>query len=154
MTQPAAGEIARGLAARPFLTTQPAAAEIARLTAPGGVMWEAVELHRLAEWRARAVGDPEIDLGHVQWVCAQQGIDAHGLRELDRRVIRALLAQPRVRGGAVVYGASERDTALLAQVDLAEYRQSVRPRLLARGLLTTRPGVGQALTALALEWYA
>jgi Holliday junction resolvasome RuvABC ATP-dependent DNA helicase subunit len=118
-----------------------------------GQPWEAVELFRLASVRARADGLSQIDVPQVQWVLTNQGIDTLGLRRIDRQVIEALLTRKRVIRGETVYGASESDTCLLARVDKAEYRETIRPKLMVRGLLQMRSGVGQALTDAAVARY-
>lgn len=141
--------------ARAELPAAPAALElIVARTHFAGQPWEAVELWRLALIRARSLGAPRVTEQHVDWVLENQGIDDFGLRRLDRQVITALLGRQRTaKGGEMVYGASENDTCLLARVDKAEYRDTIRPKLMARGLLELRPGVGQCLTAAALERY-
>jgi hypothetical protein len=83
-------------------------------------------------------------------------MDDMGLRWIDRRVIEALLSQPkyrRVRGEDVFvcYAASELNTCTLAGLDKGEYRESIRPRLMTRGLLEVKPYYGQALTEKAMQ---
>jgi len=90
---------------------------------------------------------------------AQGAGECAGLRWLDREVIRALLSQPKSRmsKGApefVCYAASEQTTCMLAGIDTEEYRETVKPRLMSRGLLEVRPYYGQALTDLAVSTYS
>ncbi len=134
---------------------QPAIDLIVSRTKFSGAPWEAVELFELAKTVALSVSKRlfYIVLDDVNWVLQNQQIDELGLRALDRRVIQVLRDRRRTVGGETVYGASEGDLCVLAGIDKAEYRETVRPRLMARGLLEIRPGVGQALTARALELY-
>jgi hypothetical protein len=53
----------------------------------------------------------------------------------------------------VCYGASEHNACMLAGVDKEEYRETIRPRLMSRGLLEVRPYYGQALTDRAVALY-
>jgi len=91
---------------------------------------------------------------------AQGADECAGLRWLDREVIRALLSQPKSRTGTggspqfVCYAASEHNVCMLAGVDKEEYRETIRPRLMSRGLLEVRPYYGQALTDLAVSTYS
>lgn len=69
-----------------------------------------------------------------------------------------LLTMPRYRNTKtgrelVCYGASESDLCGMAQIDSAEYRQSIKPRLMVRGLLTMRPGYGQTLAGREVAVY-
>jgi len=108
---------------------------------------------------AKAAGRESVTIPDVERVFALQGMDELGLRWIDRQVVDALLTQPkqrRGRGGAqefVCYGASELNTCTLASVDKSEYRETIRPRLMARGLLMVRPYYGQSLTEKAVELY-
>lgn len=126
---------------------------IVALTKFSGAPWEAIEIFELAKASAQANGRAEVASEDVEWVVRNLELDELGLRALDRRVIYALRDRPRTVGGETVHGASESDTCVLAGIDKAEYRETVRPRLMARGLLEIRPGVGQALTAKALQLY-
>lgn len=139
---------------RPFPIERQASQAIVQVTKQSGQPWEAIELYRLATVSAKARNAPLIEARDVEWVIAHQGIDALGLRRMDRQVLQALLGRARVlRSGETVYGASEQDTCALARVDKQEFRETIRPRLMARGLLTMRAGVGQALTPKALTLY-
>ena len=63
---------------------------------------------------------------------------------------------PICKGGIpefVCYAASEHNACMLAGVDVEEYRETIRPRLMARGLLEVRPDYGQALTDRAVAVY-
>ncbi len=105
----------------------------------------------LAVTAAKGGGSVIVGMPHVERVFKQQEIDELGLRWIDRQVIRALLKQPRYRAPKgvkefVCFAASEQNTCSMAGVDLAEYRETIRPRLMSRGLLEVRPTYGQALT--------
>jgi Holliday junction resolvasome RuvABC ATP-dependent DNA helicase subunit len=123
----------------------------------GGAPWEAVRLYEQAAVFARGDGDTRVRREHVETVCATQEIDELGLRWPERRVIAFLLTQPKTRVARgveefVCYAASEDNVCRAAGVDRAEYRDVVRPRLMARGLLTMHPR-GQALTEFAVARY-
>lgn len=93
----------------------------------------------------------------VRTVCDVYGIDDLGLRPIDRKIVTAMLARPRYRGRTqelIGYGGSENDVCLAAGVDKGEFREVIRPRLLTRGLLEVRPGIGLSLTDHALKHYA
>ena len=108
----------------------------------------------MAEVIAKGRGGPTISTADVQEVFELQQIDELGLRWLDRRVIEALLTQPKRRKDEFVcYAAGEQNTCTLAGVDKAEYRETIRPRLMSRGLLEVRPYYGQALTDEAVALY-
>jgi Holliday junction resolvasome RuvABC ATP-dependent DNA helicase subunit len=123
-----------------------------------GAPWEAIELYEMSATMARGRGSTRVDDQDVDRIFDLQGIDDLGLRWFDQRVVKVLLTSPRYRnakGGRelVCYGASESDLCGMTQVDPEEYRRSIKPRLMARGLLTTRPGYGQALTDKAVSLY-
>ena len=124
-----------------------------------GAPWEGLEILRLTGDAARSRGSRKIELQDVQRIFRLEEIDERGLRYIDRRVIEALLTQPkerRLRGGGtefVCYGASEQNLCMLAQIDKEEYREAVRPRLMARNLLRLMPYYGQALTEEAVRTY-
>ncbi len=42
---------------------------------------------------------------------------------------------------------------MMANIDPDEYRNTIRPQLMTRGLLEMRAGYGQALTPKAIELY-
>jgi Holliday junction DNA helicase RuvB len=141
---------------QPFPIVWSAARLIVGRTRFGGAPWEALELHRMAVTAAKGRGASIVEDVDVDRVLSLQGVDELGLRWMDRQVIAALLTQPRFRGRAnelVCYGASENDTCQLAGIDRAEYRETIKPRLIARGLLQVRPGYGQALTERAVSLY-
>jgi Holliday junction resolvasome RuvABC ATP-dependent DNA helicase subunit len=83
-------------------------------------------------------------------------IDQHGLRPVDRVVLAALFQRPRYRGkeqAFYCYGGSESDVCAVAKLDKTEFQETIRPRLLSRGLLEVRSGVGLALTPHAITEY-
>lgn len=107
---------------------------------------------------AKARGAQAVEDADVEQVFAAQEIDAYGLRWQDRKVIEVLLGQPkyrRVKGQDefVAYAASEAAVVSLAGLDRAEYRDAVKPRLMARNFLEVRIGYGQSLTRRAVEAY-
>lgn len=83
-------------------------------------------------------------------------IDPLGLRPVDRTVLQALYLRPRHRtrdGAFLGYGASEADLCALAGLDRQEFQDVIRPRLMNRGLLQVRTGLGLALTEKAVATY-
>jgi Holliday junction resolvasome RuvABC ATP-dependent DNA helicase subunit len=143
---------------RTFPIATATAERIVSRTKYSGAPWEAIELYEMSATMARGRGATRVDDQDVDRIFDMQGIDNLGLRWFDQRVVRTLLTSPRYRnakGGRelVCYGASESDVCAMAQVDAEEYRRSIKPRLMARGLLTTRPGYGQALTDTAVALY-
>jgi Holliday junction resolvasome RuvABC ATP-dependent DNA helicase subunit len=141
-----------------FPIARTVAERIVSRTKDSGAPWEAIELYEMAGTMARGRGSLRVDDQDVARVFELQGIDDLGLRWFDQRVVKVLFTSPRYRnakGGRelVCYGASESDLCMMAQVDLEEYRRSIRPRLMTRGLLTMRPGYGQALTDKAVALY-
>lgn len=140
---------------RPFPIDTTAARMIVDRTHYGGAPWEAIELYELATVAAKARQSPIIEMLDVEGVFRRHEIDVLGLRWIDREVIRALFAMPRsARDGTLLgYFGSEQNVVAVARVDKEEYRQTIRPKLLARRLLDIRPQ-GQTLTTLATETYA
>jgi Holliday junction resolvasome RuvABC ATP-dependent DNA helicase subunit len=139
--------------------TSEAALALVDRTHFSGAPWEALQLYRQALQFARQRQATHVDTLDVERVFDSQQIDTLGLRWMDRSVLRALLGMPRFRnakGGTkefVCYAAAEKDTTQLAQVDPGEYRETIKPRLMARGLLQIRATYGQALTDKAVELY-
>lgn len=104
---------------------------------------------------ARALGESTITRATVENVLQTFDIDALGLRPIDRTIITTMLDRPRYRGGNELmgYGGSERDLCLASGIDQGEFRDVIRPRLMLRGLLEVRPGLGLALTDRAISQY-
>lgn len=104
---------------------------------------------------ARAQGASIITHTIVDSVLHTFDIDALGLRPIDRTIITTMIDRPRLRGGQELlgYGGSERDLCLAAGIDQGEFRDVIRPRLMLRGLLEVRPGLGLALTERAITQY-
>ena len=143
---------------RRFPIARDVAERIVSRTKYSGAPWEAIELYEMSATMARGRGSTRVDDQDVDRIFDLQGIDDLGLRWFDQRVVKVLLTSPRYRnakGGRelVCYGASESDLCGMTQVDPEEYRRSIKPRLMARGLLMTRPGYGQALTDKAVSLY-
>lgn len=106
---------------------------------------------------ATANGLATITTPIVQDVFDTYEIDAHGLRPVDRGVIAALFQRPRYRGkdqAFYCYGGSESDICSVARLDKAEFQETIRPKLMSRGFLEVRAGVGLALTTRGVEEYA
>ena len=142
---------------RSFPIQDGAAELLADRTHWSGAPWEALILRREAEIFAKAVGRTMVTETDVQDVFSTYGIDDLGLRWEDREVIAALFKRPRTRGKDnvfVCYGGSESDICAMSGLDPEEYRETVKPRLLSRGLLEVRAGYGQALTEEAVTQYA
>jgi hypothetical protein len=116
-------------------------------------------LYREAVTSAKARRAEPANISDVEWAFGLQEVDELGLRWLDREVIRALLGQPKSRTGKdgtpqfMCFAASESNLCMLAGVDKEEYRETIRPRLMSRGLLEVRPYYGQALTAAGVARY-
>lgn len=105
---------------------------------------------------AKATQAPTITRAVVQHVFDTYAVDGLGLRPVDRKVLSAMRARPRYRartGELLGYGASENDVCVSSGVDKGEFRDVIRPRLMTRGLIEVRPGIGLALTARAVEYY-
>lgn len=105
---------------------------------------------------AKATQTPTITRDVVQHVFDTYAVDSLGLRPVDRKVLSAMRARPRYRartGELLGYGASENDVCVSSGVDKGEFRDVIRPRLMTRGLIEVRPGIGLALTARAAEYY-
>jgi Holliday junction resolvasome RuvABC ATP-dependent DNA helicase subunit len=151
-------DMVAALRLRPFPATTPALEAIVSRTHHGGVMRDVIEAYKQAVVSAKARGATTIDVQDVERVWQFNRVDAYGLQEPERAVIRALLQMPRtVRGrrgepDTVQYVGSESNVTQVAGVDLGAYRVIHRPRLMQRGLLTTASS-GQQLTAKALELY-
>lgn len=141
---------------RGFPITAGAAKLIVDRTKFSGAPWEAIEMFRLCVPAARARKSERIQLKDVNNVLDYQRIDEIGLRWMDRQVIKALFSLPKIKadGTFVCYAGSEVNVVLLAQIDKAEYRETIRPKLMSRGLLGIRPYYGQALTDKAVRDYA
>lgn len=105
---------------------------------------------------ARAHGEPVITSDVVNQVFTTYAVDSLGLRAIDRKVISAMRQRPRYRarsGELIGYGGSENDVCMASGVDKGEFRDVIRPRLLTRGLIEVRPGIGLSLTDRAVEHY-
>jgi Holliday junction resolvasome RuvABC ATP-dependent DNA helicase subunit len=122
-----------------------------------GAPYELKILFREATIFATANGLREITVEVVDDVFDTYEIDVNGLRPVDRSVITALFMRPRYRGkdqAFYCFGGSESDVCAVAKLDKAEFQESIRPKLMSRGLLEVRAGVGLALTELAVKEYS
>lgn len=144
---------------QPFPASSAAVEALVDRTHFSGAPWEALQLYRQAKVFAQGRHAPTVEFADAERVFQAQGVDELGLTRLDRRVIDTLLGQPRYRRGRgpaqefVCYAASEADVVAMAGIDRGEYRESIKPKLMARGLLQVRPTYGQALTQRAVEQY-
>lgn len=121
-----------------------------------GAPFELKTLFRECTIFANAEQRPAITTDVVQDVFDTYEIDGHGLRPVDRSVIAALFQRPRYRGKDqqfYCYGGSESDICAMARLDKAEFQETIRPKLMSRGFLEVRSGVGLALTPQAVEQY-
>jgi Holliday junction resolvasome RuvABC ATP-dependent DNA helicase subunit len=147
-------DILRLVVKRTFPCDIDAAELLADRTRFSGAPWEAIILRREAEIFARAAGRTRITKADVEDVFQTYAIDKLGLRWEDRGVMKTLFQRPRERRGQFIcYGASESDICAVMRLDPEEYRQTVKPRLLSRGLIEIRSGYGQALTERATTEY-
>lgn len=132
-----------------------AAALILSRTAFGGSPWEPVQLLELANNARKARKGKKINVKDVKRVFRLFQIDKNGLRRIDRNAIAALFKLiKRKTNGEMRYAGSEENVALMAKIDREEFKTSVRPRLIARGLLELRPWWGHCLTDRAVEMYS
>lgn len=143
---------------RGFKVAKDAAELLVSRTHWSGAPWEALQLYSLATKRAKARGSLEVTLADARDIVERHKLDELGLNELDRSVIRALLQPSAERGRTVKgqfvlthYALSEDDLCNAVGIDKGAYRQEVKRKLIARGLLTTRGG--QALTPKAVQLY-
>ena len=135
--------------------SRPAAELILSRTHHSGAPWECVQLLELANNARKARGARKVDTRDVERVFKLYRIDANGLRLIDRNAIEALFKLvKRKKDGEFHYAASEESVALMARIDRAEFKSSVRPRLISRGLLEIRPWWGHTLTDAAVAAYA
>jgi len=122
-----------------------------------GAPYELKILFRECTIFSTALGGKAITEEVVQDVFDTYEVDIHGLRPADRAVITSLLQRPRYRGkdqAFYCYGGSEADVCATARLDKAEFQETIRPRLMSRGFLEVRAGVGLALTPQAVNEYA
>lgn len=160
MFRPASKEqLLRYVTRRPFPIGDGPASRIIERTCFSGAPWEALELYRMAVTAAKGRGAKQVEDADVTRTFELQEVDEFGLRWMDRRVLQCLLGQPRYRQRAgkpkefVCFAASIQDTCTLSSLDKDEYMETVRPRLMARGLLMVRAGYGQSLTSKAVDLY-
>ena len=148
-------QLVRYVTRRPYPIDTPVAELIVSRTKHSGAPWEALEIYRMAVTMAKGRQATAVESADVVEVFDMQEIDELGLRYLDRLIISTLFKQPRYRKGNefVCYGASESNVCMMANIDPDEYRNTIRPRLMTRGLLEMRAGYGQALTPKAAELY-
>jgi Holliday junction DNA helicase RuvB len=121
-----------------------------------GAPWELKSLFNECMIFTTACGHSEIIPEVVADVFSTFEIDEHGLRPIDRSVLSALFRRPRYRGKSqefYCFGASESDVCAMATLDRGEFQDTIRPRLMSRGFLEVRAGVGLALTEHATREY-
>lgn len=124
-------------------------------TSFAGAPWEAVQLLELANNARKARRGKKINKKDVKRVFRLFQIDKNGLRRIDRNAIAALFKLiKRKVDGEMRYAGSEENVALMAKIDRDEFKTSVRPRLISRGLLELRPWWGHCLTDKAVSMYS
>lgn len=136
--------------------TDDAAALLVSRCVHGGAPHELKTLFGECVIVAKATQQSTIVPATVEQVFTTFGVDPLGLRPIDRTIITALRARPRFRGrtGELIgYGGSENDVCMSAGLDKGEFRDVIRPRLLTRGLIEVRAGIGLCLTDRALRHY-
>lgn len=153
-------EITDIVRSRPFAIDEPAAVAIVERTHFIGAPWDALKVRHRAETFARAAGRRRIELADVQRVFDLEGIDAYGMRDEHRAVIRALLDSPR-RGpkphrgepATTFHAMSETNLIATARVDPKQFRTRIRPWLMSAGMLYVQGHFGQTLTDYAERIY-
>jgi Holliday junction resolvasome RuvABC ATP-dependent DNA helicase subunit len=144
---------------QPFGATEDAVTLVVSRTHFSGAPWEALQLYRQARVYAQGRGATTVETVDVDQALDAQALDDLGLNRMDRKVIGALLGLPRYRRGRgdvqdfVCYGAAESDVVAVAAIDKGEYRETIKPKLMGRGLLQVRATYGQVLTEKAVETY-
>lgn len=127
------------------------ATEIAERCRNSGAPHEVKTMCEMVTTWADANQMQSIDRTDVHLVMEAVGIDENGLRPIDRQVLKVMKGMPRrrVRDKEIMaYGGSEADVCNMAGVDRAEFQRIIRPRLMSRGLISVRAGIGLALTNL------
>jgi holliday junction DNA helicase RuvB len=157
MVRPLPREDLLDLASKLGFPIEPDAAELlVSRCYQSGAPWELKILFRECKIFALAGNKDTITHEVVKDVLDTYEIDEHGLRPIDRLVLSALFQRPRYRGkdqAFYCYGASESDVCAMSHLDKTEFQESIRPRLMSRGFLEVRAGVGLALTDRAVELY-
>lgn len=81
------------------------------------------------------------------------GIDEHGLRPQDRKVLSVLFNNPRTVGGVRRYIMAGRSLFIASGLDDKTYFNKVEPKLITLGLISVSTG-GRELTERALKLYS
>jgi Holliday junction resolvasome RuvABC ATP-dependent DNA helicase subunit len=95
----------------------------------------------------------EIKLEHVLEACGLLGVDKNGLRPKDRLILEYLHKNPRVIKGETVYTLPQKALTVMAGIDNQTFNDSIEPKLLRLGYITTRSGVGRILTEKGINDY-
>ena len=153
--QPATKEqLASFVRSRPFPIEEAALQEIVDRMHYSGAPWESLQIYDLAMNSAKAAGRNVIIPEDVLRVYGLHEVDALGLRSVDRQVLKGLFQLRKTKSdGETHYCGSEDNVVNMGRVDRAEFKATIRPKLLSRGLLEIRPYWGHTLTDRAVELY-
>lgn len=94
-----------------------------------------------------------IKLEHVLEACGLLGVDEFGLRPKDRLVLEYLYKNPKKVKGETIYTLPQKALTVMAGIDTQTFIDSIEPKLLRLGYITTRSGVGRVLTQKAIDDY-
>jgi Holliday junction resolvasome RuvABC ATP-dependent DNA helicase subunit len=138
-------------ALQPIEVTEDAAAEMAhRCWTP----WEIKdELYVVARDISTEQSEPVICHRHVLEACDVLGLDEHGLRGVERRVLETLYKSKKKVRGTYRYGMSSRALIASTGIDSPTFLNKIEPKLMELGFVTISAGVGRELTEHALEIY-
>lgn len=120
-----------------------------------GRPWEVLQCYKQSVVYAKGAKRDYVKLEDVQRAMENRGIDAYGLGKEDRQVIKALLSTPPRKLPGMqepVHILSESNIIGMTQIHKALYANTIKPKLLKRGLLAIR--TGQMLTERAVQIYA
>lgn len=139
---------------RPFPIESAALESIVDRMWYSGAPWESLQIYDLAVNSAKAEGRDEVQLSDVLRVYGLHGVDALGLRAVDRQVLSGVFQLKKTKtDGETHYCGSEDNVVSMGRVDRSEFKATVRPKLMSRGLLEIRPYWGHTLTNKAVELY-
>lgn len=135
----------------PVEVTEEAASEMAlRCWTP----WEIKdELYVVARDISTEQSDPVICHRHVLEACDILGLDEHGLRGVERRILKVLFKGKKKVRGVYRYGMSSRALITSAGIDSPTFLNKIEPKLMGLGFIVISAGVGRELTEYALETY-
>ena len=110
------------------------------------------ELYATAADLATVNKETSISKKTVQKSCLMLGVDDHGLRPVDRRVLDTLHKSPKLIGGQRAFCMARQSLITIAGVDEDTYNKSVEPKLLRKQYITVSSS-GRELSGKALEDY-